>query len=149
MVALKTSIFQLVPFGCSAHVVRAVAIGAAQSGLAMHAAGIRLEDGIVTFAARGSGRRVISRFGHHRMRIVAVGAEGRVRVTLTDKRGVNASLVQLEYGGVTGFADLRLRERIVTNTVDLCLDRGMVLERSVGMADSAPCLLYTSDAADE
>src|ERR1035437_10876590 len=57
LVALKTSIFQLVPFGCSAHVVRAVAIGAAQSGLAMHAAGIRLEDGIVTFAARGSDRK--------------------------------------------------------------------------------------------
>src|ERR1039457_1073264 len=141
LVALKTGIFQPVPRGRGAHVVRAVAIGAAQTGLAMHAAGIRLEDGAVTLTARGSGRCVVGGFCHHRVRAVAVRAHGCVRVPLTQESGVNTALVQLEYGSVTSFADLRLRERIFTHAVDLRLDRRMVLERSAGMADGAPDLV--------
>ena len=140
MVALKTGIFQPVPRGRGTHIVCAVAVGATQTGLAMHATRIGIEDGVVALAARGTSRSVIGAFGHHRMRIVAVGADRRVRVTLSDEGGVNASLVQLEYGGVTGFANFRLSERILTDAVDPCLDRGMVLERSVGMADGAPDL---------
>src|SRR3990172_4508599 len=118
-----------------------MAIGTGQGGLAMHAAAIRAEDGIVTFAARGSARCVIGGFGHHRMRTVAVGAHGRVRIALSQEGGVNTALVLLEYGGMTGFADFRLRERIFAETGDLGLDRWMVLERSAGMTDGAPDLV--------
>jgi len=104
----------------------------------MHAAAIRFEDGAVTFAARGSGRHVIGGFGHHRMGIVAVGADGRDRIALSEQGGVYAAPVVLELVGVTGAADLLHRERILTDAGDLFLDRRMVLERGVGMADGAP-----------
>src|SRR5512141_2797574 len=102
----QTGVFQLVAFGRGAYVVRPVAVGAAQAGLAMYAAAIDLEYGIVTLAAWGSARGVISGFGHHRMRIVAVDADGRVVIALAEERRTNAALVQLEYRGVTGFTDL-------------------------------------------
>ena len=138
LVAPQTGALQLVSRGRGVHVVGAVAIGADQGGLAMHAAGIRAEDGIVTFAARGSGRCVVGGFGHHRMRTVAVGADGRARVALTQQGGMNTALVELEYGGVTRVADLRQRELIFTDTGDLRLERRMGFERNVAMADGAP-----------
>ena len=141
LVAAKTGVLQLVARGGGSHVVGAVAIGAVEAGLAMHAAGICVEDGIVTFAARGAACCVIRGFGHHRMRTVTVSADGSVRVTLTEESSMNAALVQLEYRGVTGLADPVHLERIFTTAGDLPLDRGMVLERSGGMTDGAPDLV--------
>ena len=68
-VASQTGVLQVVTRS-GAHVVGTVAIGAERgahvplfAGLAVHAARIRVEDGIVTFAAWGSGGCVISSFG--------------------------------------------------------------------------------------
>jgi hypothetical protein len=118
--------------------------------LAMNAAGLGLEDRVMTFAARRAGCRTIRRFAAHPVREVAIGAGRGHHVSLTPHRGMNAGLILNELLIVTAEASFVTFGSVLSATKRSNSASDSVSSSSVGVLSAektgTPTLISDSNA---